>query len=77
MVFADYYSFCLLLQLNVKQLGLEDGRTIAAGKFGAAEEDKVTLELSPEEKEIQETLKVWLIEQFTYLVSVWLISKLH
>ncbi len=39
-------------------LQLENGQVLMANKFGAQSEEKVDLELSPEEKNMEETVKV-------------------
>ena len=45
----------------VSQVQLEDGRTVAASKFGSAELDEVVvLQLSPEEEDMREDMReVW------------------
>jgi hypothetical protein len=42
----------------VKALGLASGKMIPAAKFGQAADESEALELSEEEKEIEEKLKV-------------------
>lgn len=51
---------CLQLQLTVKALGLASGKMIPAAKFGQAADESEALELSEEEKEIEDKIRVCL-----------------
>ena len=53
----------------MKTLGLASGKMIHAAKFGQAADESEALELSEEEKEIEENLKVGFSTQFPFSID--------
>ncbi len=62
-------------QVNVAQVKLADGRTINASKFGQNDEEKIDLELTPEEQQLEQELKVWYNDMYIiFIIHIMLVD---
>ena len=51
----------LFLQINVTSLQLDDGKMVAANKYGQSSEEQQELELTDHNLKIKDSIKVWII----------------